>query len=306
MNVSGNVTFVIEYRDSLVKAVTKNIIVVVLSISINYINASLIQTYRKHQIFYTNPRYILFCHLVINDMIQVTLTVTLFLLSYILYTINTSVCCVFILMALFTNENTPLNVACMAVECYIAICMPLRHTQICTVKRTHILIGLIWVTSLFSVLPDLFVTLATTPVEFFRSEVFCLRETVFPNPLLLEKRQVTYTLYLVLVWIIIIYTYFKILFTAKTASKDARKARDTIILHGFQVLLCMATYAEHSLKTALKVWFPRNYADSLFACYIVVQILPRSISPIIYGVRDKMFRKYLRRHLLCKVKPEQW
>ncbi|XP_055016270.1 odorant receptor 131-2-like [Boleophthalmus pectinirostris] len=302
MNVSGNVTFVIEYRDSLVKAVTKNIIVVVLSIFINYINASLIQTYRKHQIFYTNPRYILFCHLVINDMIQVTLIVTLFLLSYILYTINTSVCCVFILMALFTTENTPLNVACMAVECYIAICMPLRHSQICTVKRTHILIGLIWVTSLFSVLPDLFITLATMPAEFFRSEVFCLRETVFPNPLLLEKRQVTYTLYLVLVWMIIIYTYFKILFTAKTASKDARKARDTIILHGFQVLLCMATYAEHSLKIALQVWFPRNYVDSLFACYIVVQILPRSISPIIYGVRDKMFRKYLRKHLLCKVK----
>ncbi|XP_020792421.2 odorant receptor 131-2-like [Boleophthalmus pectinirostris] len=306
MNVSGNVTFVIEYRDSLVKAVMKNIIVVVLSIFINYINASLIQTYRKHQIFHTNPRYILFCHLVINDMIQITLTVTLFLLSYILYTINTSVCCVFILMALFTNENTPLNVACMAVECYIAICMPLRHTQICTVKRTHILIGLIWVTSVLSVLPDLFVTLATTPVEFFRSEVFCLRETVFTNPVLLEKRQVTYALYLVLVWMIIIYTYFKILFTAKTASKDARKARDTIILHGFQVLLCMATYADHSLREVLKVWFPRNYADSLFAVYIVVQILPRSISPIIYGVRDKMFRKYLRRHLLCTVKSEQW
>ncbi|XP_055016268.1 odorant receptor 131-2-like [Boleophthalmus pectinirostris] len=306
MNASGNVTYVIEYRDSLVKAVTKNIIVVVLSIFINYINASLIQTYRKHQIFYTNPRYILFCHLVINDMIQVIITVTLFLLSYILYTINTSVCCVFILMALFTKENTPLNVACMAVECYIAICMPLRHTQICTVKRTHILIGLIWITSVLSVLPDLFVTLATMPAEFFQSKVFCLRETVFPNPVLLEKRQVTYALYIVLVWMIIIYTYFKILFTAKTASKDARKARDTIILHGFQVLLCVATYADHSLTEVLKVWFPRNYTDSLFACYIVVQILPRALNPIIYGVRDKMFRKYLRRHLLCTVKSEQW
>ncbi|XP_033822268.1 odorant receptor 131-2-like [Periophthalmus magnuspinnatus] len=304
MNVSGNVTLVIEYRDSLFKAVTKNVIVVVLSISINYINASLIQTFRKHQIFYTNPRYILFCHLVINDMIQVCLTVVLFLLSYILYTINTSVCCAFILMALFTTENTPLNVACMAVECYIAICLPLRHSQICTVKRTYFLIGLIWMTSVISVIPDLFITLATMPIEFFQSEVFCLRETAFPNPLLLQKRQVTYMLYLVLVWMIIIYTYFKILFTAKTASKDARKARDTIILHGFQVLLCMATYAEHVLKIALKEWFPRNYADSLFACYIVVQILPRSISPIIYGVRDKMFRKYLRRHLLCRVKSE--
>lgn len=252
-----------------------------------------------------NPRYILFCHLVVNDMIQVTLTCILFLLSYILYKINTSVCCVFILVALFATENTPLNLACMAIECYIAICLPLRHVQICTVKRTFILIGLIWLTSVVSVLPDLFITLATEPIQFFRSEVFCLRETAFQNPLLLKKRDVTYTLYLVLVWLIIFYAYFKILFTAKAANNNAKKARDTIILHGIQVLLCMATYAEHVLKKALKEWFPENYPDSLFACYIIVQMLPRSISPIIYGVRDKTFRKYLKKHISCKVERHQ-
>uniref|UniRef100_A0A8C6SJN2 G-protein coupled receptors family 1 profile domain-containing protein n=1 Tax=Neogobius melanostomus TaxID=47308 RepID=A0A8C6SJN2_9GOBI len=306
MNASGNVTVVIMYRDPLVKAVTKNIIVVVLSIFINYINVSLIQTFRKHQIFYTNPRYILFCHLVVNDMIQVTLTVSLFVISYILYRINVSVCCAIILVALFTTENTPLNLACMAVECYIAICLPLRHTQICTVKRTLVLIGLIWFTSVISVLPDLFITLATVPITFFRSEVFCLRETAFQNPVLLQKRDITYMLYMVLVWLIIIFTYFKILFTAKAASIDAKKARATIILHGFQVLLCMATYAEHTLKQVLQQWFPKNYLDSLFACYILFQMLPRSISPMIYGVRDKTFRKYLRRHLLCRDKSTQW
>ena len=52
MNVStANVTVVIEYRDSFAKAVTKNVIVVVLSISINYINAGLIQTFYKHQVW---------------------------------------------------------------------------------------------------------------------------------------------------------------------------------------------------------------------------------------------------------------
>ncbi|KAG7236874.1 hypothetical protein INR49_000178 [Caranx melampygus] len=108
MNVSSaNVTVVIEYRDSFSKAVAKNVIVVVLSISINYINAGLICTFRKHQIFYMNPRYILFFHLVVNDMIQVTLTVMLFILSYTVYKLSVSVCCTFILLALFTTENTP-------------------------------------------------------------------------------------------------------------------------------------------------------------------------------------------------------
>ncbi|KAM7401554.1 hypothetical protein PAMP_016861 [Pampus punctatissimus] len=305
MNVSANVTVVLQYRDSFAKAVTKNVIVVVLGISINYINASLIHTFCKHQIFYMNPRYILFIHLVVNDMIQLTLTVMLFVISYTLYKINVSVCCTFILLALFTTENTPLNLACMAVECYIAICLPLRHIQICTVKRTLMLIGLIWMTSMLSVLPDLFITLATQPLDFFHSRVFCLRGTVFPHPLIVKKRDSTYLMFLVIVWITIFYTYFKILFTAKTANKNAKKARNTILLHGFQLLLCMTTYVAPQLLTVLQQWFPKNYVDSLYIYYIIVQVLPRSISPIIYGIRDNTFRKYLKRYLLCKVsKPE--
>lgn len=237
-------------------------------------------------------------------MIQVTLTITLFLISYTIYKLSVSVCCIFILIVLFTTENTPLNLACMAVECYIAICIPLRHVQICTVKRTLMLIGLIWATSMLSVLPDLFITLATEPLDFFNSKVFCLRETVFQNPHILKKRDITYIIYLVIVWVIIFYTYFRIIFTAKAASKDAKKARNTILLHGFQVLLCMTTYIESLLKQALLQWFPKNYTDSLFATYVIVQILPRSISPIIYGVRDKTFRGYLKRYLLCGLRPQ--
>ncbi|XP_012710508.2 odorant receptor 131-2-like isoform X1 [Fundulus heteroclitus] len=303
MNVSAaNVTVVLDYRDSFLKAVIKNIIVVVLSISINYINAGIIHTFSKQQIFYTNPRYILFVHLVINDMIQVSLTVALFIVSYILYKIQVFVCCILMLVALFTTENTPLNLACMAMECYIAICIPLRHPQICTIKRTRLLILLIWTTSLLSVLPDLFITLATEPLDYFNMQVFCLRETAFRNPRIIERRNITYIVYLVLVWCVILYIYFRIIFTARIANKDAKKARNTILLHGFQLLLCMAGYAEHLLKQAVLQWFPKYYSDSLFACYIIFQILPRSISSIIYGIRDKTFRKHLKGHLLCQLR----
>ncbi|XP_040060634.1 odorant receptor 131-2-like [Gasterosteus aculeatus] len=300
MNVSSaNVTLVLQYRDSFSKALTKNVIVVVLGISINYINAGLIRTFCKHQIFYTNPRYILFIHLVVNDMIQLTLTVLLFVLSYTVYRLKVSVCCIFTLLALFTTENTPLNLACMAVECYIAVCFPLRHALICTVRRTLMLIGFMWSTTMLSVLPDLFITLATEPLNFFNSKVFCLRQTVFPNPLIIKKRDITYSVFLVIVWITIFYTYFNILFTAKKASIDAKKAQNTIILHGFQLLLCMATYSGPQVLNVLKQFFPENHVDHLFAFYIIVQVLPRSISPILYGIRDKTFRRYLKSHLWC-------
>ncbi|XP_063765917.1 odorant receptor 131-2-like [Eleginops maclovinus] len=166
---SANVTVVLQYRDSFSKAVAKNLIVVVIGISINYINAGLIHTFCKHQIFYTNPRYILFIHLVFNDMMQMTLSLFMFIISYTIYRMNASVCCTFILITLIMSENTPLNLACMAMECYIAICFPLRHVQICTVKRTLMLIGLIWTTTMLSALPDLFIALATVPLDFFHS-----------------------------------------------------------------------------------------------------------------------------------------
>ncbi|KAK1902273.1 Odorant receptor 131-2 [Dissostichus eleginoides] len=117
-----NVSIVGRNRDSFGTAVAKNVIVVALGLIINYINGTLIHTFRKHQIFYINPRYILFTHLVVNDMIQLTSTISLFVFSYVFYKINVSLCCFIILCSVFTTLNTPINLAVMAVECFIAIC----------------------------------------------------------------------------------------------------------------------------------------------------------------------------------------
>ncbi|XP_068171950.1 odorant receptor 131-2-like [Antennarius striatus] len=281
------------------KALPKNLLVFLLGVSITCINASFIHVFSKHQIFYLNPRYILFIHLVLNDMIQVMLSVILFIISYTLYKISFSICCIIILITLFATENTPLNVACMAIECYIAVCLPLRHSKICTIKKTLMLIGLIWVTSMSVVLPDLFVTLATQPLDIFHSRFACNRQTVFPNLVLTKKRDIIHSMFLVIIWFTIFYTYFRILFTARAASKDSKKARNTIILHGFQVLLCMAKYVRPQLVDTLRRWFLLNYVEILFAFYVIVHILPRCISPMVYGIRDETFRKYLKKNLLC-------
>ncbi|XP_049598993.1 odorant receptor 131-2 isoform X1 [Syngnathus scovelli] len=300
----GNASAVIQYRDSLGKAVAKNLLVLSTGLSINYVNVGLIYTFCKHQIFFSDPRYILFFHLVVNDMIQTTVSIILFMISYILYRMSVFACTVLFLAAVVTNENTPLNLACMAAECYIAVCLPLQHARICTVKRTLALIALIWTCSLMSILPDLLVTLATEPPEYFSSRVFCTRSNLFPNPLLAEKHKYVYIIYLLLVWPVIFFTYFKIFFVAQSASKDAKKAQRTVMLHGFQLLLCMTTYVFPTLQQALFRWFPKNYSDSLFGCFIIIHVLPRAISPILYGVRDKCFRKYLKHYFLCNCGPD--
>ncbi|XP_051270738.1 odorant receptor 131-2-like [Dicentrarchus labrax] len=297
-NTNRNVTTTV-YRDTLNTAIIKNVITVVLCISINYVNGTLVHTFKKHQVFNMNPRYILYIHLVINDIILLTMFTLVQVLSYIVFTLNVSLCIILLMIAIFANLNNPLTLAVMAVECYIAICFPLRHAQICTVKKTYVVIGLIWVISSLSILPDLFDALATESLEFFRSRVFCLRENIFRNPNLTEKRDISNIVFLVIIWLTLFYTYFRILFAAQAASADAKKARNTVLLHGFQLLLCMLTYVFHLMIEGLTYLFPKGVLAIRFTVAIFVQVLPRLISPVVYGLRDKTFRKYLKRHIFC-------
>ncbi|XP_061074764.1 odorant receptor 131-2-like [Conger conger] len=309
MNISAdsgmqkNTSFsMLRVRDTFQIVVTKNIIVVILCISINYINGTLVHTFFRHEIFKENPRYILFIHLVLNDMIQLIISTWLHVISYIFFKVNVSFCCFLLIIAIFTTLNTPLNLAGMAFECYIAVCNPLRHTQICTVSRTYILIGIIWAMGATSILPDLFVLLATESNEFFLSTIFCHRDQLFHHAFMKKKRDISHAICLSFVWLILVFTYFKILFAAKAVNTDARKARNTILLHAAQLLLCMFTYIGPPLQSLIMYISPYNISDKRFLIYLIIHILPRFLSPILYGLRDKSFRKYFTRYFLCNVK----
>ncbi|XP_054906346.1 odorant receptor 131-2-like [Poeciliopsis prolifica] len=285
-------------RDPLHVAILKNVITVTLSLAIIYINGTLVHIFRKHQVFNTNSRYILYIHLVINDILMLTLMILLQVLSYIIYTLNVSFCIIILMLAVSTNLNNPLTLAAMALECYLAICFPFRHHQICTVRKTYIVITVIWVLSLLTILPDLFIIIATRPAEYFHSRIFCMLANVFTNPVLTKKKDVSNILFLVIVWLILFYAYFRILFTAQAASVSAKKARNTVLLHGFQLLLCMLSYIHSISIEGLSILFPKDILAIRYVISLLIQVMPRLISPMVYGIRDKMFRKYLKRYML--------
>ena len=245
----------------------------------------------------------LFIHLVVNDMIQLFLTISLFISTYVFYTINVSMCCLLMMAAVFTSQNTPLNLATMVVECYVAVCLPLHHSTVCTLRRAHVAIGLMWVISALTVLPDLFILIATEPLGFFLSRIFCSRDRVFRSSYSLVKRDATNIILLVIVWLTLLYAYFNITFAAKSVSADAKKVRNTVMLHGFQVLLCMMMYVQPMILKGLMQLYPRSFSGVQFTVFVLNQILPRFVNPILYGLRDKTFRRYLKKYILCQSHP---
>ncbi|XP_072539466.1 odorant receptor 131-2-like [Salminus brasiliensis] len=293
-------------RDTFPTAFAKNLILVMVWFCLSYINGSVVATFFSNQTFYQDPRYILFIHMVINDAVLLTVSVTMTLVSYIFYKISVSICAGLVLVASFTTHNTPVNLAGMAIERYIAVCHPLRHAQICTVRRTYILIGFIWFFSFVPDITDLFVMLAKEPLSFFYTSVFCLRQNVFKEPVLLYRRDVFDVFYFSLVFLMLIYTYLRVLLAARAMSTDKtsiQRARNTILLHGGQLLICMLSYFYSSIEMFLSIIFPVNITEIRYANFLIVFIAPRFLSPIIYGVRDQKFRKYLKRYFfICRHK----
>ncbi|XP_072539462.1 odorant receptor 131-2-like [Salminus brasiliensis] len=292
--------------DNYQEAFAKNIVIVFLAVSIVCINGMLVFTFFRNPVFHSDPRYILYINLVINDILMICISVTLYVLTYAWPYVNVSFCCVLIALGSTTYMNTPLNLAGMAVERYIAVCKPLHHSQICTPSRTYVLIFVIWIIGAIPAIIDIIIVTALQPSSFFTSLTYCQPFIVYKTKYHMQKTIATQVLYLSVVWIILLYTYFRVLFTAKIASSghyqsSVKKARNTILLHGGQLLLCMLSFITPVLDLMLIPFFPTHRTKISFFNYLLTNILPRLLSPLIYGVRDQKFVKHIKRCFFCKV-----
>ncbi|KAI9546685.1 hypothetical protein NQZ68_024583, partial [Dissostichus eleginoides] len=289
--------------DSYNEAFTKNFITFFMVFTIICINGAFVYTYFKSKDFQRDPRYVLYIHLVINDMIMLTVSLGLVISTY---TGNPGFipCWIMLVVLITTNRNSPLNLAVMALERYIAVCLPLHHVQICTVQRAHLLIALIWLVSFIPAFTDIIIILITQPLSVFSKPVLCHATFVFNTPYHETLSLVVEVLLFSFVFLTVVLTYLNVLLAARGVSGVSRasmtNARNTILLHGVQLLLCLLSFIAPFINLFLVTNWPHKRTDIFFSTFLFTNVLPRLLSPLIYGLRDKKFRGNIRTHFCFK------
>ncbi|MBN3313912.1 OLF4 protein, partial [Atractosteus spatula] len=273
-----------------------------------YVNGIMLFTLRSKSTFRESSRYILFAHMLFNDSVQLLTNVLLYIFATAYLYLVRAVCAIILIMSSTTRYNSPLNLALMSLERYIAICFPLRHSEIATPKRTCIAIGIVWILGSINHIIEVLVLLKTEPTLFL-IPMFCTREKLFMSKWQADMYQGFNAFYFVAVGVILLYTYVAIMLEARSVSSDrasATKARNTVLLHAVQLSLCLTSSLYSVIEALLARMTVSVFIHLRYLNFVVLLILPKCLSPLIYGLRDESFRPLFKYYFMCgskKVKP---
>ncbi|XP_066502503.1 odorant receptor 131-2-like [Hoplias malabaricus] len=267
-----------------------------------YINVLMLFTLRTKAIFRDTARYILFAHMLLNDTIHLMMGLLLYVLGAFYAVIMRAVCAFIVLMSASTFINAPLNLAVMSLERYTAICFPLRHGELATPERTRVAVVLVWVLGSFNVLTDIFLLFILAEPSFYLSPSVCTFEQLLVMPWQQVKGMAINTVFFTAVGVILLYTYVAILRQARAAFTDrssAQKALRTILLHAIQLGLSLMSFLYVQLEILMSNLPLPVYGQLRFLNFLMVLVLPRCLSSLIYGLRDETFRPLFKQYFLC-------
>ncbi|XP_039549614.1 odorant receptor 131-2-like [Pimephales promelas] len=290
---------------------TKTAVAVLTSLFFIFVNCVMLFALGSKRVFHETARYILFGHMLMNDSVLLLVSILLYTLAQCFLPIPKSICTLLVFISHCTFRNAPLTLALMSLERYVAICFPLRHCNIATPKRTGIAIGIIWFLSSINIITDIIFVLTVNPSHLV-GILFCTLEKLFLFKWQLDKYQAFDVLYFVSVAVIIIFTYISIMITARSVSSDkdsAKKALRTVLLHLIQLGLCLTSFLYITIERTLYIMTGTNsslFINLRYLNFLIILILPRCLSPLIYGMRDEAvwpLFKYFFCYRSGKVKP---
>ncbi|XP_076118530.1 odorant receptor 131-2-like [Alosa pseudoharengus] len=288
---------------------TKLSVVTLVSLLFIYINSIMFYTIMCKPVFRELPRYILFAHMLCNDTVQMALTVLLFFMVLHLVQVTKAACALIIYASTVTYRNSALNIAVMSLERYVAFCFPLSHSAMATQNGTAVAIGVMWLLSSICPVIDIFYGMIMDPM-FYSGQMFCYREMFVRNKWQIEMFQAANGVSFAGVTLIIVFTYINVIVAARTMSGDkdsAQKALKTVLLHLIQLIFCLLSLMYGTINTLLtRLSNSTLIHDVRFINFLLILMVPRCLSPLIYGLRDDAIRPlflYYVRGGFQKVKP---
>nr|XP_046244808.1 odorant receptor 131-2-like [Scatophagus argus] len=262
----------------------------------------LIVTFFKKECFHTTARYILFAVTLLSDSTFLLLSDILLLMTYFEFTIQVWLCIIICTVAFLNVIVTPVTLTAMTLERYVAICMPLRHAELCSTRRTlhciHIIHGISSVPCI-AVLSTFF---ASASRSMYRQYMICTVEIFVLKEWQSHIRSALQQFYFFIMCVIIIFCYVQIMKVAKAASgenkQSSSKGLKTVVLHAIQLLLCVIGLWCPFIEAAVLQVSVRLFIDVRYFNYIMFTLGPKCLSPLIYGLRDETFFHALKNNIL--------
>ena len=267
------------------------------------INMLLIMTFFKKESFHTSARYILFALLLLSDSLVLIISDLLFILNILQFHMQVWLCLIISAVLFFYAKVTPVTLTVMTLECYVAVCMPLRHAQLCSTRRTMYCIFIIHGFSSFAPFVILSIFFALASLSFYKENKICSVEMFILKPWQDHLRSAVSKFYFLIIGIIIMFCYYKIMKVAKAASgenkKSTKKGLRTVTLHAFQLLLCLIRLWCPFIEAAVFHTDFNLFLQIRYFNYIMFTLAPKCLSSLIYGLRDEKFFLALKNYVCC-------
>uniref|UniRef100_A0A3Q1GDF2 Olfactory receptor 51V1-like n=1 Tax=Acanthochromis polyacanthus TaxID=80966 RepID=A0A3Q1GDF2_9TELE len=268
-----------------------------------FINIFLITTFFMKECFYTTMRYILFATALLSDCLFLLLTDILLLCSYFGIFMQMWWCIILYFAFSLCTFVTPLTLTAMTLERYVAICLPLRHAELCSTRNTLHWICLIHGLSFLPGFVILSIFFALASHSLFTQRRLCIVQAFILQRWQGHLRSAINQFYFLVMCILIVFSYIEIMKVAKVASGENKKSTNkglrTVILHACQLLLCLIQmWCPFIEDTVLQINF-LLFVNIRYFNYVMFYLSPRCLSPLIYGLRDEMFFRALKYNALC-------
>ncbi|XP_032401494.1 odorant receptor 131-2-like [Xiphophorus hellerii] len=299
----SNNTSVVGGKISMRKMNDQVIIVQILVGIFLCINSMLSATFFTKEIFYTNMRYILFVTTLFSDSVYLIISNLLLNLSYFAVPVQSWSCIFFCLLSSLCNYVTPLTLTAMSLERYVAVCMPLRHAELCTAGRALQVVLIIHSLSIIPYIVVLIIFFSSVTFSFFTQHIICSMDALILHRWQGHVRSAISQFYFLIMCILIAFSYVQIIKVAKAASgnnkESTRKGLRTVILHAFQLFLCLIQLWTPFIEAAVLQIDFSLFINVRYINYILFILAPRCLSPLIYGLRDETFLLALKHWLFC-------